>query len=207
VAGLALLSEPFLPFTSNKLKKMLRLKEACTELDSGSHTESKWNMTVMKSALLPPGHTIGQVSLLFTKIDDAQIEAQLEKLQASKVAKTESTMVETQKTNISFDDFSKMDLRIGTITSAQKMPKTKKLLILQIDIGSEVRTIVSGIAEFYKPDSLVGQKVSVVCNLKPRTLRGVKSQGMVLMAKANNGQLVFVQPDATQRTQSGMVIK
>jgi len=207
VAGLALLSEPFLPFTSNKLKKMLRLKEACTELDSGSHTESKWNMTVMKSALLPPGHTIGQVSLLFTKIDDSQIEAQLEKLQASKVAKTESTMVETQKTNISFDDFSKMDLRIGTITSAQKMPKTKKLLILQIDIGSEVRTIVSGIAEFYKPDSLVGQKVSVVCNLKPRTLRGVKSQGMVLMAKANNGQLVFVQPDATHRTQSGMVIK
>ena len=99
-----------------------------------------------------------------------------------------------------------MDLRTGTIIAAEKMPKTKKLLVLQVDTGSEVRTIVSGIAEYYTPDAVVGQKVTVLCNLKPRVLRGVESQGMILMAKANGGQLVFVQPDAKHDTHSGLAI-
>ena len=99
-----------------------------------------------------------------------------------------------------------MDLRVGTIVSAEKMPKTKKLLVLKVDVGTEVRTIVSGIAEHYTPEAIVGQKVTVLCNLKPRALRGVESQGMILMAKTNHDQLVFVQPDTHHPTESGTPI-
>jgi methionyl-tRNA synthetase len=143
---------------------------------------------------------------LFTKIEDHQIQAQLDRLEASKMANVQQTTVVPQKPNIPFEDFSKMDLRIGTIVAAEKMPKTKKLLVLKVDIGTEVRTIVSGIAENYAPEAVVGQKVTVLCNLKPRALRGVESQGMILMAKANDGQLVFVQPDEAHPTPSGMPV-
>jgi methionyl-tRNA synthetase len=99
-----------------------------------------------------------------------------------------------------------MDLRVGTILTAKKMPKTKKLLVLEVDTGAEVRTIVSGIAEAYAPEAVVGKKVTVLCNLKPRDLRGVESQGMILMAKSDDGQLVFIQPDITHHTVSGVSI-
>jgi len=193
-AGLAILSEPFLPFTAKKLQQMLLFKEIHAEFISSF------------KPLLPAGHTIGPASLLFTKIEDAQIEAQLKKLQNSKTANAKTDSAEPQKPIIPFEDFSKMDLRIGTIVAAEKMPKTKKLLVLQVDIGTETRTIVSGIAEYYPPTTIIGQKVTVLCNLKPRVLRGVESQGMLLMAKANDGQLVFVQPDSNHTAPSGMLV-
>lgn len=205
-SGLAVLSEPFLPFTAKKLQQMLRVNDIHPELVSTSVKESNWKAITDGQPLLSAGHTIGPASLLFTKIEDSQIEAQLKKLEASKAANAEPTAVDPQKANISFEDFAKMDLRTGTIIAAEKMPKTKKLLVLQVDTGSDVRTIVSGIAEYYAPDAVVGQKVTVLCNLKPRVLRGVESQGMILMAKANDGQLVFVQPDAKHDTQSGLAI-
>lgn len=205
-SGLAVLSEPFLPFTAKKLQQMLRVNDIHPELVSTSVKESNWKAITDGQPLLSAGHTIGPASLLFTKIEDSQIEAQLKKLEASKAANAEPTAVDPQKANISFEDFAKMDLRTGTIIAAEKMPKTKKLLVLQVDTGSEVRTIVSGIAEYYTPDAVVGQKVTVLCNLKPRVLRGVESQGMILMAKANGGQLVFVQPDAKHDTHSGLAI-
>jgi len=205
-SGLAVLSEPFLPFTAKKLQQMLRVNDIHPELVSTSVKESNWKAITNGQPLLSAGHTIGPASLLFTKIEDSQIEAQLKKLEASKAANAEPTAVDPQKANISFEDFAKMDLRTGTIIAAEKMPKTKKLLVLQVDTGSEVRTIVSGIAEYYTPDAVVGQKVTVLCNLKPRVLRGVESQGMILMAKANGGQLVFVQPDAKHDTHSGLAI-
>jgi methionyl-tRNA synthetase len=205
-SGLAVLSEPFLPFTTKKLQQMLRVNDIHPELVSTSVKESNWKAITNGQPLLSAGHTIGPASLLFTKIEDSQIEAQLKKLEASKAANAEPTAVDPQKANISFEDFAKMDLRTGTIIAAEKMPKTKKLLVLQVDTGSEVRTIVSGIAEYYTPDAVVGQKVTVLCNLKPRVLRGVESQGMILMAKANGGQLVFVQPDAKHDTHSGLAI-
>ncbi|MDA8591560.1 methionine--tRNA ligase [Flavobacteriaceae bacterium] len=199
-AGLAVLSEPFLPFTAKKLQQMLLFKEVHAEFISASASQTS-------KPLLPAGHTIGPASLLFTKIEDAQIEAQLKKLQASKAANAEATTAAPQKPNIPFDDFSKMDLRVGTIVAAEKMPKTKKLLVLQVDVGTETRTIVSGIAEFYTPNTIIGQKVTVLCNLKPRALRGVESQGMLLMAKASDGQLVFVQPDTNHTAPSGMIVR
>jgi len=198
-AGLAVLSEPFLPFTANKLQQMLRL-------DKTQKTNTLWQNITEGALLLPTGHTLGPSSLLFTKIEDTQIDEQRQKLKASRAANTQNTAAVPQKPTISFEDFSKMDLRVGTIVAAEKMPKTKKLLVLKVDVGTEVRTIVSGIAEHYAPESIVGQKVTVLCNLKPRALRGEESQGMILMAKTNQDQLVFVQPDEDYPTQSGTSI-
>lgn len=194
-AALAVLSEPFLPFTAKKLKQMLKLSP-----------QIGWDNIGDGQMLLPKNHTIGQAALLFTKIDDTKIETQLQKLQESKSINAQQHQIEPQKPTIDFDDFSKMDLRIGTIMSAEKMPKTKKLMLLSVDIGSETRTIVSGIAEFYTAEQLKGQKVMVLCNLKPRVLRGVESQGMLLMAKSPDGTLVLVQPDANHISHSGMTI-
>lgn len=194
-AALAVLSEPFLPFTAKKLKQMLKLSP-----------QIGWDNIGDGQMLLPKNHIIGQAALLFTKIDDTKIEAQLQKLQESKSINAQQHQIEPQKPTIDFDDFSKMDLRIGTIMSAEKMPKTKKLMLLSVDIGSETRTIVSGIAEFYTAEQLKGQKVMVLCNLKPRVLRGVESQGMLLMAKSPDGTLVLVQPDGNHTSHSGMTI-
>jgi methionyl-tRNA synthetase len=147
---------------------------------------------------------------LFAKIEDAQIQAQLDKLQATKLANAnESSKVfdlEPLKPNISFEDFLKMDMRIGVVMAAEKMPKTKKLLVLKVKVGDEIRSIVSGIAMDHDPESIIGQKVTVLCNLKPRNLRGVESQGMILMTKSKDGSLVFVQPDAAQNTVSGLKV-
>ena len=194
-SGLSVLSEPFLPHTAEKLQKMLRLDPI-----------PSWQDVRQGHTLLASGHCIGKPSLLFTKIEDPEIEEQLDLLKASKKSNAVKNTTAVQKTTIPFGDFSKMDLRLGTIVTAKKMPKTKKLLVLEVDTGAEVRTIVSGIAEAYAPEAVVGKKVTVLCNLKPRDLRGVESQGMILMAKSDDGQLVFIQPDITHHTVSGVSI-
>ncbi len=186
-SALSVLSEPFLPFTSKKLKNILRVKNALV-----------WKDISEKEVLIPAGHTIGKAELLFGKIEDMQVQQQLDKLEATKkqnlMEKTQP-QIAPQKDTIQFDDFTKLDMRVGTIIEAEKMPKTKKLLVLKVDTGIDVRTIVSGIAESFSPEEVVGKKVTVLVNLAPRKLRGVESQGMILMTETTDGKLVFVSPD------------
>ncbi|CAM1371741.1 Methionine--tRNA ligase [Tenacibaculum litoreum] len=183
-AGLAVVSEPFLPFTSAKLKSILNIDNNLS-----------WNDIAEKDILLPADHQINKAELLFSKIEDAAIQTQLDKLEATKKAnEAANKVVEPQKETIQFDDFTKMDIRVGTIVAAEKVAKTKKLLKLTVDVGIDTRTIVSGIAESFKPEDIVGQQVSVLCNLAPRKLRGVESQGMILMTDTPDGKLAFVQP-------------
>ncbi|MFC5194440.1 methionine--tRNA ligase [Bizionia hallyeonensis] len=193
-SALATLGEPFLPFTSAKLKKILRVAE--NDSDSSGEVKNSWNDIATKPTLIPAGHQIGPAELLFSKIEDETIQLQLEKLEASKKANEASNKaVEPEKETISFEDFSKLDLRVGTILEAEKMPKANKLLVLKVDTGIDVRTIVSGIAESFKPEDIIGRKVTVLVNLAPRKLRGVESQGMILMTENPEGALVFVNPD------------
>ena len=195
-AALATLSKPFLPFTSSKLNKMLNLEGANFD----------WNDISSEKALLEEGHQIAKAELLFSKVEDAEIEKQLEKLEATKKANAaEVEAAEPQKEIATFEDFTKMDLRVGTIVEAEKMPKTKKLLILKVDTGIDTRTIVSGIAESFKPEDIVGKKVTVLVNLAPRKLRGTMSEGMILMTENVDGKLVFVNPDE-ENVKSGKII-
>ncbi|WP_299112343.1 methionine--tRNA ligase [uncultured Winogradskyella sp.] len=185
-SALAVLSEPFLPFTSKKLKGIL------------NSNENSWGDISEKDTLLASGHSIqkGKSELLFSKIEDSEIQKQLDRLEASKKAnEAAKKTVEPQKDEISFDDFIKLDLRVGTILEAEKMPKTKKLLVLKVDTGIDTRTIVSGIAESFTPEEVIGKRVTVLVNLSPRALRGVESQGMILMTEDESGNLVFVNPD------------
>ena len=187
-AALAVLSEPFLPFTSTKLKGILNM--------SSSEAEIEWNDVSTKDVLIPAGHQINPGELLFAKIDDTEIQAQLDKLEATKKANEAANKVVTpQKDIATFEDFTKLDIRVGTIVEAEKMPKTKKLLVLKVDTGLDTRTIVSGIAESFKPEEVIGKKVTVLVNLAPRKLRGVESEGMILMTETPEGKLVFVNPD------------
>ena len=186
-SALAVVSEPFLPFTSNKLKKMLNI---CGE------TDSSWNEVSEKDIILPANHQIGSAELLFSKIEDKTVTKQLEKLAATKKAnEEENKTVEPQKETIDFEDFTKLDIRVGTIIEAIKVAKTKKLLQLKVDVGIDVRTIVSGIAESFSPEDIIGQQVTVLTNLAPRKIRGVESQGMILMTDTLNGKLAFVEPE------------
>ena len=193
--GLAILSEPFLPFTSNKLKGILRH----AELDSASH----WDDIATNDVLLPAGHQLNPSELLFRKIEDTEIQQQLDKLEATKKANASTSTnssdmdkeIAPQKDTITYDDFSKLDMRAGTIVEAEKMPKADKLLVLKVDTGLDTRTIVSGIANSFKPEDIVGKKVTVLVNLAPRKLRGVESEGMILMTENTEGKLVFVNPD------------
>ena len=194
-AALAHLGEPLLPHSSKKLKEMLNLKADTLSFDSISATNE----------LITPNHQLGTSQLLFRKIEDAEIEKQLEKL----CSNDESTNTNQQthppvKELINFDQFSALDLRVGTIVSAEKLPKADKLLVLKVDLGFEKRTIVSGIAEFFNPAAIVGQQVSVVVNLAPRKLRGIESQGMILMATRGDGQLEFMAPE--NQTENGSLI-
>ena len=182
-ANLALLSEPFLPFTAEKLRGILNQDKAFW-YEAGN------------SELLEEGKQINPAQLLFEQIDDKQIEAQLEKLQQTKKAnELASATVEPQKANIEYDDFAKMDIRVGTILAAEKVAKTKKLLKLTIDTGIDKRTIVSGIAEYYSPEEIIGKQVSVLVNLAPKALKGIESQGMILMAENLDGSLSFISPE------------
>ncbi len=182
-ANLAGLIEPFLPFTANKLIQFLNIDKFDWEL-------------IGSKDILPAGHKINKSSLLFEKIEDKTIEEQINKLLATKAANSkENFKAKPQKDNISFDDFTKMDIRLGTIIEAEKVAKTKKLLKLKIDTGIDQRTVVSGIAEYYKPEDVIGKQVSVLVNLSPRKIKGIESQGMILMALDSNNELSFIQPD------------
>jgi methionyl-tRNA synthetase len=210
-AGLAVLCEPFLPFTSKKLKNILRIRhneefsdvvisskeQIATTQNIDSHNDGlSWKDVSTKNALLPAGHQIGTAELLFAKVEDDEIQKQLDKLQASKQAnEVANKTVTPQKETIEFDDFTKLDIRVGTILEAVKVPKTKKLIQLKVDVGIDIRTIVSGISESFSPDEIIGQKVTVLCNLAPRTLRGVESQGMILMTDTPDGKLTFIEPE------------
>ncbi|KJD31919.1 methionyl-tRNA synthetase [Tamlana sedimentorum] len=198
-SALATLSEPFLPFTSTKLKGILNV--------SSSAVENSWNDVSEKEVLLPANHQIGKAELLFSKIEDKTIQEQLNKLEASKKAnEAANKAIEPQKDTITFEDFTKLDIRVGTILEAEKMPKTKKLLVLKVDTGIDTRTIVSGIAESFSPEEVVGKKVTVLVNLAPRKLRGVESQGMILMTETPEGKLVFVNPDESDDVKAGSQI-
>ena len=184
-AALSSLCEPFLPFTATKLSRILKID---SKID--------WKTVSETSELIPVGHQIGEAELLFSKIEDEEIQKQMEKLEATKTANiAENKVAEPQKETIQYEDFAKMDLRVGTILEAEKMPKANKLLILKIDTGIDIRTIVSGIAESFSPEEIIGKRVTVLVNLAPRNLRGVESQGMILMTTNAEGKLVFVNPD------------
>ncbi len=185
-AALSSLCEPFLPFTAVKLSRILKIQN---KID--------WKTVSQTSGLIPEGHQIGEAELLFAKIEDEEIQKQIDKLEATKVAnKADKKMAEPQKETIQYDDFAKIDLRVGTILEAEKMPKANKLLILKIDTGIDIRTIVSGIAESFSPEEIIGKRVTVLVNLAPRNLRGVDSEGMILMTTNVDGKLVFVNPDS-----------
>ena len=193
-ANIAIAIEPFMPFSAEKILKMLAVEKFGWE-QLGS------------MELIAAGHTIGEAQLLFEKIEDDAIQAQLDKLEASRRAKLEAEAAQNvteQKAEVSFDDFQKMDIRVSTILAAEKVAKTKKLLKLSIDTGIDKRTIVSGIAEYYTPEELVGRQVLVLANLAPREIKGIESRGMILMAEDTLGRLVLVQPE--DKTMSGAMI-
>jgi methionyl-tRNA synthetase len=184
-AALRVLCEPFLPFTACKLSGILK-----TDLNLS------WKDVSERSDLIPAGSQIGAAEILFAQIEDTEIQKQIDKLEATKMAnKAENAVIEPQKETSTFEDFSKLDLRVGTIIEAEKMPKANKLLVLKVDTGIDIRTIVSGIAEHFSPEEVVGKRVTVLINLAPRALRGVESQGMILMTNLPDGKLVFVNPD------------
>jgi len=198
-SALAVLSEPFLPFTSDKLKGILKQSELSSDWTWDGISEGR--------ELLTANHTIGKAELLFTKIEDKDVQFQLDKLETSKKAnEAANKKVEPQKETITFDDFTKLDIRVGTIIEAEKMPKAKKLLVLKVDTGIDVRTIVSGIAESFNTEEVVGKKVTVLVNLAPRALRGVESEGMILMTETPEGKLVFVNPDENAIVSNGLTI-
>ena len=194
-ANLAIVVEPFMPFTAAKILKML----AVEHLD--------WER-IGEMSLIEAGHVIGEPSLLFEKIEDDVIQKQLDKLEAAKQANLEAAAaaapVEPQKENISFDEFGKADIRVSTILSAERVPKTKKLLHLTVDTGIDTRELVSGIAEYFSPEELVGQQVLVLVNLEPREIKGILSRGMILMGEDATGKLVLLQPSS--KVGSGSIV-
>ena len=184
-ANVAVAIEPFMPFSSEKILKMLAIDRP------------SWD-ALGSMSVIPAGHEIGEPELLFEKIEDEAIERQLAKLEASKAANAAAEAaqhVAEQKAEVSFDDFDKMDIRISTIIAAEKVAKTKKLLKLTVDTGIDRRTIVSGIAEYFRPEELVGRQVPVLVNLAPRELKGIRSEGMILMAEDALRGLVMMQTD------------
>ena len=193
VASLEILVEPFLPFTADKLMKMLNY---------GGHL---WDHAG-KMDLLVRGHQLNAPVLLFDKIEDDAVQFQIDKLNQSKVDNSQAAAVaEPSKENINFEDFSKVDIRVATIIAAEKVEKTKKLLKLTLNTGIDERTVVSGIAEHFKPEEIIGRQVSVVVNLAPREIKGIMSQGMILMSENSDGKLTFVAP--TENHRNGSVIR
>jgi methionyl-tRNA synthetase len=192
-ANLAIFINPFLPNTARKLCRMMKVTDRMLEWENGG-----------KIKLLSVGYSLNPPELLFRKIEDEEITAQLDKLRNASLKPSEGETLSKEsssqipplgeKGTIQFDDFAKLDLRIGTIVAAEKIAKSEKLLKLQIDFGSEVRTICSGIAKHFSPEEIVGRQVTVVANLAPRKMAGVESNGMILMAENADGKLVFIQP-------------
>ena len=184
-ATLATVSEPFLPHSAQKLRAILNITNP-----------TEWNAIATAENLLVAGHLIGSQELLFAKVEDSNIQAQLDKLEATKKNNADADFELTPvKENISFEQFNAMDLRTGTVVEAEKIKKTKKLLKLKVDLGFEIRTIVSGIAASYTPEEMVGKKVTVLANLGSRTIKGVESQGMLLMTENKEGKLIVIGPE------------
>ena len=181
-ATLSVVFEPFLPQTSKKIRKFLNT----IEID--------WSQAGSKD-LLKEGHTLDSFSLLFKKVEDEEIENQIAKLEATKKAKQSNPNTKPMKPEITFDDFTKLDIRVGKILTAEKVEKADKLLKITVDTGIDKRTVVSGIAEHYKPEDIIGKHVSILLNLAPRKIRGIESQGMILMAESEDGKLAFVSPE------------
>lgn len=202
-ASLAIAFEPFMPHTSAKLAKMLNF------------TENTWER-LGETELLIAGHKIEQATLLFSKIEDSVVETQVAKLEATKAANEAATaaeapvsepaaaVIEAAKDECTFDDFMKMDIRTATVLEAERVPKTDKLLKLTIDTGLDTRTIVSGIAEYYTPEEMIGKQISILANLAPRKIKGIESRGMILMAKEANGKMKIVSPE--ERLSNGATI-
>lgn len=193
----AIVFEPFLPSTAAKLRNMLGLSEGFRWEDANEET------------IIPGGTQLGESTLLFSKIEDEQMEAQRQKLEAAAAANAPETTTQSikhmpQKEDISFDQFMAMDLRVGTILEAERVPKADRLLKFLVDTGLDQRTIVSGIAEHFSPEEMVGKKVTVLMNLPPRKIRGVESQGMLLMAEDSDGKLRLMSPEGG--ADSGSVI-
>lgn len=210
---LAIAFEPFTPFAAERLRKMLNVG-----LKAGSdyrpnrdgaalHTNLDYEGIVLdwnilgRPQILPAGHSIGAAELLFSKVEDAEIDKQIARLEAIKAEKAAQAAanaakeVAEAKPECSFDDFSKMDIRVATVLEAERVPKTDKLLKLTIDTGLDTRVIVSGIAQFYEPQSLIGKKICVLANLAPRKIKGIESQGMILMAKQKDGTMCIISPE------------
>jgi methionyl-tRNA synthetase len=199
-ANLAILAQPFLPFTAKKICHLLKVVDKILDWENAGSLK-----------LLSVGYTLRAPELLFRKIEDEEIAAQIQKLNdAAQIKKMETTTNESSnalapvKPEIVFDDFAKIDLRVGTIVAASKVEKADKLLQLSVDLGFETRTIVSGIAQHFEPEAIVGKQVTVVVNLAPRKMRGIESNGMILMAEDANGKLHFINPSDTINPGSGV---
>ncbi len=204
VTALSILVRPFLPFTSDKIRNLLQL----TPIKEKDEWVTMLDHLAEGELLIQPGHKIGKAAHLFNRIDDATISRQLEKLNQAKIARSaldQPTPLSPLKAEIEFSDFNKMDIRTGKVLEASKMPKANKLLQLKVDIGSEIRTIISGIAQHYQPEELIGKNVLVLVNLAPKKLRGVESQGMILLAEDHDGNLTFVKPE--NPVSSGLTVK
>ena len=194
--SLGVLCDPMLPFTAKKLQGILQIKEDFLS----------WDAIATEETLLPAGHLIGPSQLLFQKIEKEQVNRQLEKLaKRTKENKETNFSVPAIKPTIGFDEFAALDLKTATIIRAEKIKKTKKLMRIEVDLGDEQRTVVSGIAQYYEPDALIGKQVTYLVNLKPRSLKGVESQGMLLLGENKNGGLAFISPDDTT-TSNGLSI-
>ena len=191
--GLAQLCEPFMPFSSEKLLNMFNVQK------------TDWNEVETKSVSIKTGHTINESSLLFSKIEDDVIEAQIQKLENTKQNnKKTNPKANPMKEEIAFDDFTKIDLRTATILTAEKVEKADKLLKLTVDTGVDVRTVVSGIAESFTAEEVIGKQVMILLNLAPRKIRGIESQGMLLLTTKPDGKLSFVTPD--EKVENGVEI-
>jgi methionyl-tRNA synthetase len=180
-ANLAILGSPFLPFSMEKLREMVNLETMDWERSG-------------ETDLLPTGHTINKPELMFEKIEDDVIQRQIDKLHATRKDNEKEVMTNPIRPEISFDDFVKLDMRVGTILHAEKLKKSRKLLKLTVDIGTEKRTVLSGIAEQFSPESVVGKQVTLLANLAPRKIMGIMSEGMILMAEDEEGKLTFLMP-------------
>lgn len=222
-ADLAIAFEPFTPFAAERLRRMLGVC-ICAGMDHKKDREGAALHTVQfsdsaakcpgkdkcvclnweilgKPQIIPAGHSLGEAELLFSKVEDEQIDAQmarLSKIKAEREAleKAENAKkVTAQKEECNFDDFGKMDIRTATVLEAERVPKTDKLLKLTIDTGMDKRVIVSGIAEYYSPEDMVGKQICILANLRPRVIKGIESKGMILMARQNDGKMRFITPE------------
>ena len=192
-ANIAMLMDPFLPFSMQQIRKFLNINEM------------PWSV-IGSADLIPTGHQMNKPALLFEKIEDAQVDFQVNKLLETKKANdAKAAGLAPARPAISYDDFSSMDIRIATILEAEKVPKTQKLMKLKVDTGIDVRTVVSGIAEHFEPQAIIGKQILLLANLEPRMIKGIESKGMILLAEDNLGRLIFVKPE--EGIQNGAVVK